>query len=93
MRAELFARGGFVEEHPDLAQLVVNAYVRAAAWSAQDANRAQVTRDAARGLTPIDIVEREYAAAPYPWKDRFSPLFTPECPYWSAAGLLKLADA
>jgi len=78
MRAELFARGGFIDDHPDLAQLVVNAYVRAAYWSAQDANREQVTRDAARGLTPEDIVRKEYAAATYPWKERFSPLFRPE---------------
>ena len=78
MRAELFARGGFVDEHPDLTQLVVSAYVRAAAWSAQDANREQVIKDAARGLTPENIVRKEYAEATYPWRERFSPFFRPD---------------
>ena len=77
MRAELFARGAFVADHPDLTQLVVDAYVRAAAWSAQDANREAVIRDAALGLTPENIVRADYAAATYPWKERFSPIFTP----------------
>jgi sulfonate transport system substrate-binding protein len=48
MRAELFARGDFVDAHPELTQLVVDAYVRAAAWSAQESNQPAVVRDAAR---------------------------------------------
>lgn len=78
MRAELFGRGGFVSEHPDLTQLVVDAYIRAAAWSAQDANREQVIQDASRGFLPVDIIRKEYASATYPWRERFSPIFRPD---------------
>lgn len=77
MRAELFARGGFIDEYPELTQLVVDAFVRAAAWSAQEANRAQVIRDAARGAMPVAIVEKDYAGSGIPWPDRFSPMFSP----------------
>lgn len=78
MRAELFARGGFVDDNPELTQLVVDAYVRAAAWSAQEANKAEVIRAAARGAMPEAIVAKDYAESGIPWRDRFSPLFTPE---------------
>jgi sulfonate transport system substrate-binding protein len=75
MRAELFGRSEFVTDHPDLTQLVVDAYVRAAAWSAQDANREQVITDATRGFLPEDIIRKDYATDSYPWRERFSPLF------------------
>ena len=78
MRAELVARGDFVADHPDLTQTVVEAYVRAAHWSADEANRAQIIHDAARGAMPEAIIAREYAAATYPWRERFSPVFRPE---------------
>ncbi|MEN3746190.1 ABC transporter substrate-binding protein [Sphingomonas sp. HF-S3] len=77
MRAELFARGGFVDENPELTQLVVDAFIRAAAWSAREENRQQVTRDAARGSMPVEIVARDYEESGITWRDRFSPLFTP----------------
>jgi len=78
MRAELFARGDFVADHPDLTQIVVEAFVRAARWSSDEANRAQVIHDAARGAMPEAIVEKDYANATYPWRERFSPVFRPE---------------
>ncbi|UIJ46614.1 ABC transporter substrate-binding protein [Sphingomonas cannabina] len=78
MRAELFGRGDFVDDNPQLTQLVVDAYVRAAAWSAREENRAEVIRDAARGSVPEDVIARDYAESGIPWRDRFSPLFRPE---------------
>lgn len=77
MRAELFGRGDFVDKNPELTQLVVDAFVRAAAWSAQEENRRQVTQDAARGAMPVSVVEQDYADSGIAWRDRFSPLFTP----------------
>lgn len=77
MRAELFARGGFVDENPELTQLVVDAFIRAAAWSAREENRAQVTQDAARGSMPVAIIAKDYEESGIPWRDRFSPLFNP----------------
>jgi len=75
MRAELFARGDFVADHPDITQLVVDAFVRAARWSSDEANKARVIHDAARGAVPEDIVAKDYAEEPYPWRERFSPVF------------------
>lgn len=77
MRAELFGRGEFVDRHPDLTQLVVTAYVRAAAWTADEANRATVIRDASRGALPEAIIAKDYASDAIPWKERFSPIFAP----------------
>lgn len=77
MRAELFGRGAFVDKHPELTQLVVTAFVRAAAWSAQEKNRATVVHDAARGTMPEAVIEEDYADTGGRWRDRFSPLFAP----------------
>jgi len=88
MRAELFARGDFVDAHPELTQLVVDAYVRAAAWSAQESNQPAVVRDAARGSMPVEIIARDYAESGIPWRERFTPLFNPDVlgHYRSVAG-------
>lgn len=77
MRAELFGRGDFVDKNPALTQLVVTAFVRAAAWSAREENRGQVIHDAARGALPEAVVAKDYEESGIPWRDRFSPLFTP----------------
>lgn len=77
MRAELFGRRDFVDRNPALTQLVVTAFVRAAAWSAHEENRGQVIHDAARGALPEAIVAKDYDESGIPWRDRFSPLFTP----------------
>jgi len=78
MRAELFARGDFVDANPELTQLVVDAYVRAAAWSSQEANRAAVIRNSSRGFLPEDILAKDYAANGLAWHERFSPVFHPD---------------
>jgi len=77
MRAELFGRKDFVDVHPDLTQIVVEAFVRAAAWSSDEANKAQVIRDTARGAMPEEIVAKDYANSDIPWRERFSPIFSP----------------
>ncbi len=77
MRAELFARKDFVDAHPDLTQIVVEAFVRAAAWSSDEAHKAEVIHNAARGAMPEEIVARDYANSNIPWRERFSPIFSP----------------
>jgi sulfonate transport system substrate-binding protein len=76
MRAELFGRASFVDTNTELTQLVVNAYVRAAAWSSQEANKAQVIHESARGALPEEIIARDYANDGIAWRERFSPSFT-----------------
>ena len=78
MRAELFGRGDFVDHNPELTQIVVNAVVRAAAWSAQEEHRAEVIHQASRGALPEAIVAKDYAESGIGWRDRFSPIFTPD---------------
>ncbi|WP_236575066.1 MULTISPECIES: ABC transporter substrate-binding protein [unclassified Sphingobium] len=77
MRAELFGRADFVDAHPELTQLVVDAFVRAAAWSSDEANKAEVIHNAARGALPERIVAKDYANSGIPWRERFSPVFNP----------------
>lgn len=78
MRAELFARGDFVDAEPELTQLVVDAYVRAAAWSSKDENRTAVIKNSSRGYLPPEILAKDYAADGLPWHERFSPVFHPD---------------
>lgn len=75
MRAELFGRKNFVDRHPDLTQIVAEAYVRAAHWSSLPENREKVLDIAARSESPRSVIEAEYADPTVTWKDRFSPLF------------------
>jgi sulfonate transport system substrate-binding protein len=74
MRAELFARQGFVDTNPELTQLVVDAFVRAAAWSSDEANKATVIHNAARGAMPEEIVAKDYESSGIGWRERFSPI-------------------
>lgn len=78
MRAELFGRGDFIDRNPELTQLVVDAYVRAAAWSSRDENRAHVIKTSSRGYLPEDILAKDYAADGLSWRERFSPVFHPD---------------
>ena len=78
MRAELFGRGDFVDKNPELTQLVVDAYVRAAAWSGRDENRTKVIKASSRGYLPEDILAKDYAADGLSWRERFSPIFHPD---------------
>ena len=97
MRAELFGRGAFIDANPELTQIVVDAYVRAAAWSSKDENRAKVVHDAARGFLPEAIIRKDYQEDGVAWRDRFSPLFDPPviqhyrsvADYTSARGLVR----
>lgn len=77
MRAELFGRQDFVDAYPEITQLVVEAFVRAAAWSSDEAHKAEVIRRAARGALPEAIVAKDYANSRIPWRERFSPIFSP----------------
>lgn len=75
MRAELFARGDFVEANPELTALVVEAYVRAAHWSSQIDNRNEVVDIASRAENPRSVIEAEYDEPGLDWRERFSPVF------------------
>lgn len=74
MRTGLWARHDFTEAHPDIARLVVAAYVKAAHWQSQEQNRDAVLEMASRGSLPVELVARDYEDPRVSWKERFSPL-------------------
>jgi sulfonate transport system substrate-binding protein len=78
MRAELWGTQEFVQQHPDLTQLLVTADLRAVAWISQDNNRQQYIKDLAeRYGYPESVIQRESDNPNISWKDYWSPLYTP----------------
>ncbi len=74
MRAELWGASEFARKYPELTQLVATAYVRAAYWASQDANRETVIKIGTRNGTPESVVRRQYADPTLSWRDRWNPL-------------------
>lgn len=77
MRAELWGDKAFIAANPELTQLVVDAFVKNARWSADEANREQVIRIGAAAGIPDSVIRRDYDGTAGSWKERSSPLFTP----------------
>ena len=77
MRAELWGTREFIEQHPDLTQLLVTADLRAVAWISQDAHRDQYIHELAQRYGyPESIIQRENDNTNIAWKDYWSPLYT-----------------
>jgi len=74
----IWADRGFVAQHPDLTQLVVTAYIKAAYWASQDANRPTYISLQTRDGTSPRAVEWEVDESTLSWHDRWSPHFPPE---------------
>jgi sulfonate transport system substrate-binding protein len=75
IRAELWAAKTFADEHPDLTQLVVTAYVRAQYWESQDKNREAVIKIGTLNGTPETAVRKAYDDSSLAWKDYFTPIY------------------
>jgi sulfonate transport system substrate-binding protein len=75
MRAELWASQPFIAAHPDIAQLVATAFVRAQYYNSQDAHREEVIQEGSRNGTPQAVVRQTYANPRIAWKDSWTPLF------------------
>lgn len=76
MRAELWGAKSFIDQYPDITQIIVTAYVRAAYWISQDAHRDDYIKLAALSGQPESVIRREYDGDSVSWKDQWSPLFT-----------------
>lgn len=74
-RTEFWGSKNFLTRYPDLTQLVVTAYVKAAHWASQDENQEVLIKLSMLNGTPESVVRRSYQERKYPWKDRWSPLF------------------
>jgi sulfonate transport system substrate-binding protein len=68
----------YLEEQPEIAQLVVDASIKAAHWISHDENKEEIIKLGTLNGTPERIVRRTYDATNISWKDRWSPLFPPE---------------
>jgi sulfonate transport system substrate-binding protein len=75
IRAELWGAKSFIDQHPDLTQLVATAYVRAQYWESQEQNRAAVIHEVTLGGTPEKAVLQAYDDDSLAWKDYFTPIF------------------
>lgn len=75
MRAELWGAKDFTSQYPELTQLVATAYVKAAYWAAQEANKETVIQIGTRNGTPESVVRKGYEDSGVSWKDRWNPLF------------------
>ncbi len=78
MRAELWGTQEFVQQHPDLTQLLVNADLRAVRWISEDGNRAAYIKSMAESYGyPESVVQRETDEQQISWKEFWSPRYTP----------------
>ena len=72
----IWADKSFLAKHPDIAQLVVTAFVKARYWIAQPENKDEIVQLATVNGTPERIVRRNYDQSPLSWKDLWSPVFS-----------------
>lgn len=72
MSAGLFGAEGFIEQHPDVTQIVVDAYVRALNWSRDEANQDAYLELQSKTGVPVSVINRELAGAP--WASHFNPM-------------------
>ncbi|MFV3131561.1 ABC transporter substrate-binding protein [Niveispirillum sp. KHB5.9] len=78
MRTEMFGRKDFVETQPELTQLVTTAYVKAAHWASDPANRDMFLEFQGRTGTPRSVLDRTYDEQGTQWRQRWAPLFAPD---------------
>lgn len=77
MRAELWGSAEFVQQHPDLTQVLANADLRAVHWISEDQNRSAYLHDLAERYSyPQSIIDREYAEEAISWREYWSPLYS-----------------
>lgn len=81
----------FLEQQPEVAQLVVTAFVKAAHWASQDENKETFIKLGTLNGTPERVVRRTYDESGISWKERWSPVFAPELRehYVEAVGFAK----
>jgi sulfonate transport system substrate-binding protein len=75
IRAEVWAAKTFIDEHPDVTQIVATAYVRAQYWESQDKNREAVIKEGTLNGTPEKAVRQAYDDDTLAWKDFFTPIY------------------
>jgi sulfonate transport system substrate-binding protein len=75
MRAELWGAKDFVERHPDITQIIVNAHLRASQWTAAEENQPEYIRISTASGQSESSIRQEYDGDSVSWRERWSPLF------------------
>jgi len=78
MMAGTFVRQEFADAHPDIVQIVVDAFVRQAHWASLDENRDEVIGWGTLFGAPIEAVRKDSDNSPFSWRERNSPIPHPE---------------
>jgi sulfonate transport system substrate-binding protein len=73
--SELWGTQEFIENHPDITQLIATAYVRAQHWVSREEARDAAIRQATLNGTPLAVAKRSYDDPAVVWRDHWSPLF------------------
>ncbi len=79
-RTDFFAARSFVERWPELTQIVVTAYVKAAHWASKAENEEVMIKVAMNNGTPESVVRRMYTDRRVDWKNRWSVLYNDVVP-------------
>lgn len=77
MMAGTFARKDFIDQHPEIVQIVVTAFVRQAHWASQEENRETVLGWGTAFGAPLSAVQKDSDNSRLPWKERYSPIAGP----------------
>jgi sulfonate transport system substrate-binding protein len=75
MRTELWGHSGFIQQYPELAQLIVTAWVKAAHWQAQEKNKTTLLTLSSKDGNPESVILRSWQDDSLSWRERWSPLF------------------
>ncbi len=71
--SDLWGTDLFVQQHPDLTQLLATAWVKAAWWISQEQNQDAYYQLSSRAGTAESVLRRDDQNDPVAWKDRWAP--------------------
>ena len=71
--SDLWGTDAFVQQHPDITQLVATAWVKAAWWISQSQNQDAYYQLSSRAGTAESVLRRDDQDDPVAWKERWAP--------------------
>lgn len=73
LASDLWGTERFVDDQPQLTQLVATAWVKASQWLADEHNSAEYYRFSSLAGTPQSVLRRDDQGDPVPWVQRWAP--------------------
>lgn len=71
--SDLWGTDSFIEQHPDITQLLATAWVKAAWWISQEQNQDAYYQLSSRAGTAESVLRRDDQGDPVTWKERWAP--------------------